>query len=128
MSLMDRFRVLAEKAESGVDRDILERAFAGSILDSMETGMSDIADVVVWDEGEQSAILFLDGNWNVSDFSWTDGEEDPDFNWRPVPEMAEFFSKCIAYAREKRIPLDECGCADACAGRRPLSGRLQAFA
>ena len=112
MSLMDRFTVLAESEKSnGCSRLLLEKAFAGSSMEEFDNG-SNISDVVVWDEGQQSAILFLDKDWNVSGFSWTDEEQDPDFNWMDSPELASFFASCISWARKNGVSLEEAGCMD----------------
>lgn len=110
MSLMDRFTVLSESAKSnGINRLLLEKAFAGSSLESFDNG-SDIADVICWDEGSQSAILFLNEEWKAVGFTWNDEEERPGAEWMDCPELVQFFDACILYACENDIPLDELGC------------------
>lgn len=120
MSLMDRFMVLASKAQSnGIDKVLLQQVFYGSRMEGFDNGSDDITDVILWDEetqsGSQSAILFLDRDWNVSGFSWSDNEI-PDLEWKDDASIASFFADCIAYARENGISLDDLGCADADSG------------
>jgi len=108
---MDRFTVLSESAKSnGINRLLLEKAFAGSSLESFDNG-SDIADVICWDEGFQSAILFLNEEWKAVGFTWND-EEHPEAEWKDSPKLAQFFDACILYACKNDIPLDELGCRD----------------
>lgn len=112
MSLIQRFTVLSESAQNrGLDRLTVEKAFAGSSLEAFDNG-SDISDVVCWDEGQQSAILFLDSQWNVAGFTWNDEEERPNAEWIDSPELAAFFSSCISYAKENHLSLQDLGCAD----------------
>lgn len=113
MSLMDRFNVLSQSAkDKGLSKDILAKAFAGSSMDGFDNG-SEITDVICWDEGPQSAIVFLNEDWNVLDFSWVDEDASPDWEWKSNSELAGFFASCISYAKEHGIPLDEAGCRDA---------------
>jgi len=112
MSLIQRFTVLSESAQNrGLDRLTVEKAFAGSSLEAFDNG-SDISDVVCWDEGQQSAILFLDSQWNVAGFTWNDEEKRPNAEWIDSPELASFFSSCISYAKENHLSLHDLGCAD----------------
>ena len=112
MSLLERFNVLSESAQNhGLDRLTVEKAFAGSSLEAFDNG-SDISDVICWDEGQQSAILFLDSQWNVAGFTWNDEEERPNAEWIPSAELAHFFSSCISYAKENHLSLQDLGCAD----------------
>lgn len=111
MSLIQRFTVLSESARNrGLDRLTVEKTFAGSSLEAFDNG-SDISDVVCWDEGQQSAILFLDSQWNVAGFTWND-DEDARAEWVDSSEMASFFSSCISYAKENHLSLQDLGCAD----------------
>lgn len=113
MSLMDRFNVLSQSAkDKGLSKDILAKAFAGSSMDGFDNG-SEITDVICWDEGPQSAIVFLNEDWNVLDFSWVDEDANPDWEWKSNPELAGFFASCISYAKENHLSLHGFGCADA---------------
>lgn len=112
MSLIQRFTVLSESAQNhGLDRLTVEKAFAGSSLEAVGNDSS-IADAVCWNEGQQSAMLCLDTQWNVAGFLWNDEEECPNAEWIPSAELAHFFSSCISYAKENHLSLQDLGCAD----------------
>ena len=112
MSLMDRFNVLSQSAsDRGVDKAILVRAFDGATYDGFDNG-SNITDVVCWDEGSQSSILFLDKDQKVLDFSWVDSESPKDWDWKSDSKLAGFFASCIAYAKSNGLLLSDVGCKD----------------
>lgn len=112
MSLIDRFTVLAESAKSnGINRLLLKKAFAGSSIEEFDNG-TEVLNVILWDEGSQSAILFLNKKWDVTGFIWNDDESTMEMDWEDSPELTSFFASCVSWAKENGVSFEEAGCGE----------------
>lgn len=117
LSITERMHALHDRLEgNGCTKDLLERVFVGSSMDAFDNG-SEVTDVIVWDEGSQSAIAFLarqDDSWRTTGFSICEDTEVGSWDeWKDFPEAMELVEACIAYARENDISLEEVGCIGA---------------